>query len=458
MPSLSPCPGRGIPSPSYPDVSKAGSGSWRRALLVVPALLAGLGLTACGPAEAPPATPDLTGTWRAVLASPGGELPFTLDVKGGSAVAINGEERAPFSDLRVDGDRVTLEIDWYDSVIDATLSPEGDRLQGEWRKTVPEGISRLPFTAVRGETDRFLPVAGSREGTPLPSVDGSWKVVFTDQDGTEPAVGQLRQEDGDPRVAGTFLTPTGDYRFLEGEYRGGVLRLSCFDGAHAFLFVARATEEGGLEGDFWSRDNYHATWTARPLESDREDPLPDPYQLARLTNQERRFHFQLPDLEGHPVSLRDERFEGKVVMVNIFGSWCPNCNDEAPVLAGWYRQYRDQGLEIVGLAFEVSGDPERDAVFVRRFAERHGIEYPLLLAGNSDKAAAANLLEDLDQVVAYPTTIYIGRDGKVRKIHSGYAGPGTGERHHELVAELEALIEELLAEPAPRGAAAAAGG
>ncbi len=135
-------------------------------------------------------------------------------------------------------------------------------------------------------------------------------------------------------------------------------------------------------------------------------------------------------------------------MVNVFGSWCPNCNDEAPLLAEWYRRYRDRGLEIVGLAYEFTGDPERDRRLVRRFAKRYGIDYPLLLAGVSDKAAAAETLPDLTAVLSYPTTIFIGRDGKVRKIHSGFAGPGTGRHHEELVAKLEAAIEELLAEPA----------
>ena len=149
------------------------------------------------------------------------------------------------------------------------------------------------------------------------------------------------------------------------------------------------------------------------------------------------------------MSLADDRFRGKVVLVNIFGSWCPNCNDKAPVLAGWYQRFRDQGLEIVGLAYEFTGDPERDRRQVRRFAERHGIEFPLLLAGLSDKRQAAATLPDLSAVVAFPTTVFIGRDGLVRRIYTGFAGPGTGEHHERLVRKLERLIVELLAEPSP---------
>lgn len=434
-------------------------------LIVASLLLSSCGGTGSSSGDSVVPAAELVGDWRAVLASPGGDLPFTLQIGRDAsgdlyATAVNGAEEAPFSSVTLEGDRVVLDIDWYDSTIEARLSGEARRLDGQWRKTVPEGVSSLAFSAVKDERRRFLPAVNTSEvsaaAPAVPSVDGSWAVVFTDDEGTQKALGELHQT-GD-RITGTFLTPTGDYRFLEGEYRYGLLRLSTFDGAHAFLFEARARADGTLAGDFWSRDNYHATWTARRLETERNaaSVLPDPYDLVHLTDRGRRFDFRFPDLDGRPVSLSDERFRGKVVLVNIFGSWCPNCNDEAALLAEWYRRYHDRGLEVVGLAFEHAGDPERDARVVRRYARRHGIDYPLLLAGTSDKIGAAETLRHLDRVVAYPTTVFIGRDGEVRRIHSGFAGPGTGEHHERLVRELEALIESLLAEPVPTASSPAA--
>ena len=279
----------------------------------------------------------------------------------------------------------------------------------------------------------------------MPSIAGVWEAEFVDSDKTEPARGEFHQEGN--RVTGTILTPVGDYRYLEGSFEMGRLRLSTFDGAHAFLFDAEAKTDGTLWGSFWSRDSYYAEWLAHPVAAD-ERVLPDAWGLVGLTNEEGRFAFGFPDLDGGVLSLADERFRGKVVLVNIFGSWCPNCNDKAPVLAGWHRRFRDRGLEIVGLAYELTGDAQRDRRQVRRFAERHGVEFPLLLAGLSDKKQAAATLPDLSAVVAFPTTVFIGRDGLVRRIHTGFAGPGTGHHHELLLAELEALIEELLAEPA----------
>ncbi len=395
--------------------------------------------------------PTLVGSWRAVLTSPGGELPFELVIRDGdgglSAVAVNGAEEAPFSAVRRQGEEVVLEFDWYDSRIVATLESSGDRLTGEWSKTAPDGTSRLSFEARRGAAPRFVSpqqaglAAGAAEG--VAKVSGDWEITFVDDSGSEPARGELRQEGS--RVTGTILTPVGDYRFLEGSYEQGVLRLSTFDGAHAFLFQARAVADGSLVGDFWSRDSYHASWTAQRT-TDGAQVLPDGWQLVSLTNDQGIFRFDFPDLDGHRVSNADAAFEGRVLLVNIFGSWCPNCNDEAPLLAEWDRRYRDAGLSIVGLAYEFSGDTSRDTRVLRRFAERYGIEYPLLLAGISDKEAAAQTLPDLTAVVAYPTSLFIGRDGRVRKIYTGFSGPGTGAHHEELKATMRQLIEELLAE------------
>ncbi len=402
---------------------------------------------------APPVAAQPAGDWRAVLASPGGELPFRLQITddgtgGLEAVAITGAEAVPFSGVEIDADQVVLRFEWYDSEIEASMAADGTMLRGRWRRTSPGGIDTvMGFVAVKDDPTRFRhPVAAGLPGGHLqavPAVDGDWAVTFTDEDGSEPARGVFRQQGN--QVEGTFLTPTGDHRFLEGSYEEGVLRLSTFDGAHAFLFHASAMADGSLEGDFWSRDSHLASWTARRL-ADGETVLPDAWDLARLTNDEGRFRFAFEDLDGKPVDQNDPRFAGKVLLVNIFGSWCPNCNDEAPLLAAWHERYRDRGLEVVGLAYEFTGDTERDRLQVRRFAERHGITYPILLAGTSDKADAAATLPDLDRVVSYPTTLFIGRDATVRRIHSGFAGPGTGPYYEALVAELEGMIEHLVDE------------
>ena len=410
------------------------------------ALLVAFATIACHPAGHSKA-PGIEGTWRAVLTSPGGELPFTLRIvrqgDGLRAVIVNGAEQAPASAVDVRDASVTIRFDGYDSAIRTVLSDDGKVLTGAWTRTVPAGLARMAFRATRGEQPRFLPAAASPAA--FVDVSGIWKAQFTDSDGVSPARGEFRQDRGSNRVTGTFLTPTGDDRYLEGSFENGLLRLSTFDGAHAFLFQARAASDGMLAGDYWSRDSYHATWYAARTD-DAGATLPDGWKDVGLTNSEGRFQFRFPDLAGTPVALSDERFRGKVVVVNIFGSWCPNCNDEAPLLAAWDRKYRDRGLEIVGLAYEFTGNAGRDREMVRRFAKHYGITYPLLLAGVSDKKKASATLPDLTRVIAYPTSLFIGRDGKVKKIYSGFAGPGTGAHYDALRTEMESLIESMLAE------------
>jgi thiol-disulfide isomerase/thioredoxin len=403
-------------------------------------------------AAAPDWNLGLSGTFRAVLTSPGGDLPFRLTfghrASGQLTASVeNGPETIFFSSVKVDGDTITLRFDSYDSEIVAQVDPSGRVLRGRWTKQAGKERASMAFAATRTEgpgTPRFGARAGPPGDASVADVTGAWDVVFKDEEGESAARAEFEQKG--PTLLGTFLTPTGDYRYLEGDYGHGVLRLSCFDGGHAFLFVARAQKDGSLAGDFWSRTASHATWRATRAKGG-ESAMPDPFGVTTLKNPSGRLRFRFPDLDGHPVSLADARFKGKVVLVDLFGSWCPNCNDQAPVLVDLYRTYHDRGLEIVGLAYEMTGDRERDATYVRKYAARHHVDFPLLLAGTSDKAEASQTLPDLSGVLAFPTLVFVARDGDVKAIHTGFEGPGTGAHFADLKAKYTAMIESLLGPP-----------
>ncbi len=418
---------------------------------------------------------SLAGTWRGVLTrlpdAPdaeeinhhGYELPFTVEIEAAEdgsleGYAVTDHERVKFTRVELGEDdsgatTVVLASDGYDSEFRATIEEGGDSLRGAWRKTADDGNSRMAFFAQRGSPGRFSQSTKAELSAAPAGRDysGEWTATFTDEDGESPARG-IFEQDG-RHLTGTFRTPTGDYRWLEGEVLAvdgrDELRLSTFDGAHAFLFHARFSSEAGaeiptLEGHFWSRDKYHATWAARPALP--ADELPNPFEQVGLTNDEGRFGFAFPGVDGTVLSSDDPRFEGKVTVVEIFGSWCPNCNDSAPFLASLYEQYHHQGLEIVGLAYEMTGRFERDAELVKRYADRHRLTYPLLVAGTSDKTEAAATLPDLEAVLSFPTKIFIDRRGKVREIYSGYEGPSTGDAHTAMKASVVKVIEDLLGE------------
>jgi thiol-disulfide isomerase/thioredoxin len=382
-----------------------------------------------------------TGPWRACLESAGGELPFGLEIARESgqlrATIVNGEERIEVPSTTVEAQELVLGMPHYDSAIRARISPLGTRLTGEWKKRA--GADRwtvMPFRAEAGVAPRFTPLPDARTGT----IQGRFAVKF--EKDADPAVAILRPgKDGG--IEGTFLTTTGDFRWLAGSFEGDRLRLSCFDGAHAFLFDATADERGVLRGTFWSGDRWQDGWEAKP---DANASLPDEFEQVHWKDGFRLADLRYPDLAGTVRSLAEPEFAGRAIVIQVLGSWCPNCHDETAYLAKVYDRYRDRGLSVVGLAFEHTGDFARDAGQVERLRARYGVKYPILLAGLSDKAKAAEAIPALDRVLAFPTTIFLHRDGRVRAVHSGFAGPATKEEHEKLAKRFEALIAELLAE------------
>jgi thiol-disulfide isomerase/thioredoxin len=385
-----------------------------------------------------------TGPWRAWLESPGGELPFEIEiVRDGDVVRawmINGTSKTEVPRVEFDGKQLTLAIEQYDSRIVAAITADGKRMHGEWSKTGSKGkLTRMAFHAVAGEAQRFPRSSDPAEqARSCSAIGGRWRVEFSQAD--EPAVGQFDcHEDG--AVTGTFLTTTGDYGYLAGVVDGNAIKLSCFDGAHAFLFQAAIGEDGSLAGDFWSRDAWHETWTAK------RDPgvtLPDAFTLTKWSGKLNLSDLTFTALDGKPTTLADPALAGKARIIEIFGSWCPNCHDAASLLGELHERYRDRGLSVVGLAFELTDDQARNLEQVRKYVGHHRVRYPILLAGLADKDEVKKALPLLDRFRAYPTTIFVDRDGEVLAIHIGFSGPATGEAHQTLRREFVSRIESML--------------
>ncbi len=384
-----------------------------------------------------------TGTWRAVIASPGGELPFGMDLQKlndttFTVAALNGAERLPLDTAHVRGDSLYIPIDMFDSEI---VAATGDStLHGRYTRYNPKRVYDLVFTARYGQKFRFQPA----KTEPAGQIAGKWAVTFRTDKDSAAAVGVFEQQGNN--ITGSFLTPTGDYRYLAGQLEGTELKLSTFDGSHLYLFRAFLDSSRNLlEGEFWSGAKGYQKWTA--LRDDKA-ALPDANTLAYLKKGYDRIDFTFPDLNGKPVSLSDPEFRDKVVIVQIMGSWCPNCMDETNFLAPWYEKNKDRGVEIVGLAYEVVPTLEATAPKLERMKRRMGIGYDVLLAGKNTTADVAASLPMLDKVLAFPTTIFIDRQGKVRRIHTGFSGPGTGNYYQEFVEEFNQFTDKLLAEPA----------
>lgn len=382
------------------------------------------------------------GPWQAQLVCRGGELPFGLELaREGTewkAWLINGPQRIEVPRVDLAGDNLFLRIDHYDSFIWASVDADGDGLFGEWvKRPGTDTLVEMMFQATAGRAQRSTVAFDARAAERL---NGRWKVQFSESDA--PAVGLFKlQKDG--TVVGTFMTTGGDYGYLAGTFEGSRLRLSCFDGSHAFLFDARMSDEGTLSGDFWSGTKWHETWTAR---RDREAKLPDGFGMTKATARAKFDELFFPNLDGQRRSLAEIASGAKVVIIEVFGTWCPNCHDAARYLAELDRRYRDRGVCIVGLAFELTGEFEKDARQVRRFAERHAIESPLFIGGQRGRDKITEVLPVIDQLRAYPTTIVLDAEGNVQAVHTGFSGPATGEEYQHLRSEFERLIERMLGE------------
>jgi len=383
------------------------------------------------------------GSYRAVLELPGGELPFGLDIaqeeSGFVLYLVNGEERVRVTDVTAAEGRLDATMPGYENTLTAEI--RGRKLQGEVSLLRAGGERQvLPFRAEAGKAWRFF----EQPATDNADIGGRWAVTFTTDAGKK-STGVAELTQAFERLTGTILTPSGDHRFLAGEVRGDELFLSRFDGASAYLYRAKVDEDGDLVGDFWSGMTSHQAFHA---ERNPDAALDMSAVATALKDPAVTLQFTFPDLDDRPVSLSDPQFQGKVVIVTLAGSWCPNCHDEAAFLAQLYRELRGEGLEVVSLMFEHFGDFAQAAAATRRFRDKFDLEYPTLIAGTSDKDDAAQALPQLTGVFAYPTTIWVDRSGKVRKIHAGFSGPATGEHYTELTREFTEFTRQLLAEPA----------
>jgi len=384
------------------------------------------------------------GIWRAVLTTQGQELPFNFEItkKGDEYFVeiINGEERLEAGNIKFKPEvgELSIPMHYFDAEIYGKYTE--DRIEGFFIKNFADDYL-IPLVAEFGKDYRFDPVDEQENK----EIEGKWDVTFykPSEDNREThAIGIFESSKG--KATGTFLTPTGDYRYLGGNTTASGINLSAFDGEHSYLFTAELQEDGSLKGEYFSGKGGYKTWIGIKNEN-AELPKED---LTFLKEGYDEVNFELPDLEGNLVTLDDEKYQNKVILLQIFGSWCPNCMDETNFLAPWYDRNKDRGVEIIGISYENKADFDYASKRVKKMIERLNVKYDFVLGGSRKQSEASATLPMLNKVFAFPTTIFIDRSGKVRKIHTGFSGPGTGVYYEEWVEEFNRFMDSLLDEPA----------
>lgn len=387
------------------------------------------------------------GNWRGEFALDSYQVPFNFVVEDDTAALVrvfltNANEKAPLDSIYYQGDSVILPIKVYDAVLIAKV--QNDSLKGFFRKN--QSAKRgIPFRAVRHQFHRFQ----VKDSSSSHSVAGKWSVNLITEKDVKPisryTVGLLEQQGN--KVTGTILTTTGDYRYWEGVLDGTQLKLSAFSGSNPNLIQASLVDSVHFKGEFISAGG---TTILEAVKSDTAK-LPDPYTLTYLKSGRDRLSFSFPNLEGKPVSLNDERYKGKVVVLTVSGSWCPNCVDEASFLAPWYDTNKSRGVEVLTLSFERKDDFQFAKERITTFKKRLGIQYEVLFAGIADKKIVAEKLPELNTFLSFPTTLFIDKNGKVRKVHTGYTGPATGKYYQEFISAFNNVVDALVNEQTPSG-------
>jgi len=379
---------------------------------------------------------SLTGLWDGTIKYDDYKIPFPIEFsqKGPDITAsfFNGDERVTSTSGRLTGDSLTLSFDHYATRLNATLS---------------EGIIRGTYGSIKNGFRDFE--ARPHQNAPAskekaPDISGVWNLPNESPKGEHAWRLIVRQKGSEASAA--ILRVDGDTGTLRGNYSDGKFVLNHFDGARASILEIVPNVDGSLAVALKGLHNPTKNFTAVKLAEAKAKGLPeptDPDEHTRVKDPGEAFQFGFRDLHGNLVSNTDARFKDKVVIVNITGSWCPNCHDEAPFLAELYRKYRSQGLEIVALDFE---EPEqlKDPARLQAFIKKYGIEYTYLIAGEPKELQAR--IPQAENLNSWPTTFFLGRDGRVRAVHAGFAAAASGPYNKELKKEVTSKVEQLLTE------------
>jgi len=397
-------------------------------------------------------TANPTGLWDGMIQSRAGVVNFAIDLKSKpdgtlQATLVNATDRQPFSSAAWKDGTLTLRMDYYDGTLTAHMvSPQ--RMEGEYSRQTSKGVVHIPLVLTLHQD-----VATGKPWTG-PSLAGDWAFQWPEETGAEKnTLANFQQEktanaDGDVAVTGTIEPVSGDTGLLHGtvSVANGVthFHLSRFDGIHTMAIDGDFQPDGSLKGQQGGIKALEPFTAERGKDVASVDPNVLSESLTHVKDPAEPFRFSGVDASGKTLNQDSPEFKGKPLIIDIFGSWCPNCHDEAPVLEKLYRKYHEQGLEIVGLAYEYTDDTARSLQQIGIYREKFGITFPLLLSGTTDAGQIAKTLPQLEHFGAFPTSIYVDRSGHVRAILAGFTGPSTGEKFQQVQQRMDELTREIV--------------
>jgi thiol-disulfide isomerase/thioredoxin len=373
------------------------------------------------------------GPWKFTLKTTHAEVPFIIDFqyqgKKLTGVLKNGEELIPLEDISVVENNLSIPLQAYELSLELSLLDE-NTLSGKLVRHNKNPEIKTSVLAVHGISERFDLRKKKKSSI---SLTGKWSLEMVDEKNIKTAgIGSFTQTEN--RFKGTILSPTGDYRYIEGYVSEKSFEGASFDGVYNYL-LRGTIKNGKMEAALLSNSMTKIYGT---LDSKAE--LPDAYKQTQINE----LKFIFPDLKGQNVTLNHSKFKNKPVIVQIFGSWCPNCIDEMNYLIPWYLQNAKRGVEIIALAFERSLSVEDATRQLIKTQKKLKVPYVILQAGSTSEDKPGEKLNGLTNFISFPTTIFLNKKHEVVKVHAGFNGPSTGEFYEKWKVEFNQTVNGLL--------------
>lgn len=373
------------------------------------------------------------GPWRFLLKTSQADVPFIVNFsyqdKKLIGVLRNGTESIPLDEITVNDRSISIPLQTYEISLELTIQ-NANSLAGYLVRHNKNPIVKTPIVGTFGHKHRY-----EMKQMPAATIDlnGKWSIDMVDEQGTKTTgIGKFVQKKN--KLKGTILSPTGDFRYLEGYVTGSSFEAASFDGVYNYVLRGTVTN-GKLEAALLSNYRTKMTGQFNPAAE-----LPDAYKQTELKD----LKFIFPDLKGQNVALTHEKFKDKPIVVQIFGSWCPNCVDEMNFLIPWYLKNAKRGVEIIALAFERSLSIEEATRQLLKVQKKLNVPYLILQAGSTSEDVPADKLPGLKNFISFPTTIFLNRKHEVVKVHAGFSGPSTGEYFEKWKEEFNQTVNQLL--------------
>ena len=359
-------------------------------------------------------------------------LPFNFSVTNDSTLVVqNSSEIVDFS-IVYSNDSIFIKSKVFEGFIKGVLVE--NKINGFF--TIESLDRSVPFSSYKSNNRFNIDFDENKK-----LILNRWKFTFNpNKDNASFSVG-IFNSIGENEISATFRTTTGDYGYMHGGYKENKIVLSTFNGSRAYLFEAEMNKDS-IEGVMYA-GNHSKTIVKGVLDNDFE--LSNEYSLTSLKVKNQKFDFSFENTLGKLISIDDEFYDGKSMVVQLMGSWCSNCLDESKFYVDYMNKNELKDIEFVALAFEYAKTKDNALNSIRKLKKQLGINYPILLAqyGSSDKSKALEKFPMLNKIISYPTTIFLDKNKDVIKIHTGFNGPATGEKYTEFINEFNSTIKFL---------------